>query len=72
MTLRRLTEEFVGHFRDLRDKVGNSPFNLQRLSTTNPSYCAQIRELYLDWKVLEELKARMGQRDWPDVAQQFS
>jgi hypothetical protein len=74
VTLKRLTEEFVKHFRNLREKMaGGLPAGLRKPSLVeDPQLRASIRELYLDWKVLEELDARSRRRDWPDAHPDFS
>jgi hypothetical protein len=37
----------------------------------DPKFRASIRELYIDWRVLDELQSRARQRDWPDVHPEF-
>jgi hypothetical protein len=73
MTLSQLTENFVHHFQIVRRKMtGGLPADLRKQSVVeDPDLRASIRELYLDWKVLDELEARARQRDWPDAHPDF-
>jgi hypothetical protein len=74
MTPAELTEEFVKHFQKVRGKMtGGKPADLSNQSLVKDrQFQASIRELYLDWRVLDELQARARQRDWPDAHPEFS
>lgn len=54
MAKQRITEDFVRHFRLVKERTGNSPFNIARALDRNPDLGVSIRELYRLWRIIEQ------------------